>query len=353
MLRNSTFLVLFLLLFTYCTREKVDIRVVCETSPPGYYTIKWETFPPLEGTVKIYESSVPDSFNLYSPISESDINQGFKNIYFVRTTKRSYFKLIFNKEYSAITAERIIPMEGLYNFRDMGGYYNSTGKQTRWGKLYRSASLANVTLQDTKVLNNLEIQTVIDFRTDMERYDAPTKYLAPKTINFPLRGNPYNLYFNRILSGEMRAGDVKVYAQDMFSFLLENNSDYFIKMFDTLLDEKNYPVLIDCATGRDRSAVASALILAALDIDFDQIINDYMLTNEQTDFSSCIPNENIFLQDKEIQETFTAYFRVHKGTITYSFDKIIKEYGSMDNYFNTALKLTAEKREKLRKIMLY
>ena len=354
MLKNSTIGVLFsFLLFSNCTQEKADIRVACEGTPPGYYKIKWETFPPMEGKVKIYESSVPDSFNLYSPISECEINKGYADIFSVRTTRRSYFELVFNKKYSIITAERTIPMEGVYNFRDLGGYYNTKGKQTCWGKLYRSSTLANATFQDTKVLTNLGIQTVIDFRTDKERLDAPPKYLAPKMINFPLRGNPFNMFFSSILSGEMKAGDVKVYAQDMFSFLLENNSDYFIKMFDILLDPNSYPVLVNCSMGRDRSAVAVALILAALDIDMDQIINDYMLTNEQIDFSSFVPNTNIFLQDQEVQETFTALFRVHKGTITYSFDKLIKEYGSLDNYFNTELKLTAKKREKLKELMLY
>jgi protein-tyrosine phosphatase len=334
-------------------QEKSDIRVVCEGVTPGSCVIKWETFPPVEGTVKFYESSTPDSFNLYSPIAEAEINKGFKEIFAARTNKRSYFKLVFNGKYSVITAERTIPMTGLFNFRDLGGYFDKDGKQTRWGKLYRSSSLARTTLPDAKILNNLDIQTVIDFRTDWERFDAPTKYLAPQTFNFPLRGNPYGIFFDRILSKEWKVGDVKIYAQDMFSFLLENNSEYFIKMFDILLDENNYPVLIHCSMGSDRSAVAAALVLAALDIDLDQIISDYMLTNEQIDFNLFIPKDNIFLQDQEIQETFTALYRVHKGTITYSFDKLVKDYGSLDNYFNTSLKLTAKKRDKLKEIMLY
>jgi len=353
MLRNSlTLSVLSLFLFSHCSQEKPDIRVVCETVPCGNYVIKWETFPPLNGTVKIYESSMPDSFNLYSPLAETDISTGFKDISF-QTGKRSYFKLIFDKKYSVITAERVIPMQALFNCRDMGGYRTANGKQIRWGKLYHSSSLSRATLQDAKALNDLGIQTAIDFRTDKDRLDAPSKYLPPQTFKFPLRGNPPFFYADRILSKKMKAGDVKVYAQDMFSFLLENNSDYFIKMFDLLLDENNYPVLIHCNMGTDRSAIAAALILAALNIDMDQIINDYMLSNQLIDYKTFITKDNPFMEDPEIQETFTALYRVHKRAITYSFDQIIKEYGSMDNYFNTALKLTAKKREKLREIMLY
>ena len=356
MRKNLTFSVLSLLLFSYCTQEKPDIRVVCETVPSGNYVIKWETFPPMEGSVKIYESSVPDSFNLASPIAETEISNGVKDIFFVQTAKRSYFKLVFNKKYSVVTAERVIPMQNVFNLRDLGGYYTATGKQIQWGKLYRSSSLARASAQDEKSLINMGIRTVIDFRTDNERHDFPSKYIAAQTFNFPLRGNPNNASFDRILSKKMKAGDVKVYAQDIFSFILENNSDYFIKMFDILSDATNYPILFHCSLGSDRSGVASALILAALDVDMDQIFNDYMLTNEQIDFNSYFSNlskENIFLQDPDIQETFTALCRVHKETITYSFDEILKEYATLDNYFNSALKLTFKKREKLKEILLY
>jgi len=354
MLRNSTYLFLSLLFFSQCTREKPDIRVVCEALPPGYVKIKWETFPPLTGTVKIYESSAPDSFNLYSPVAEVEISKGFKDVLSAQATRRSYFKLVFNKEYSIVTAERVIPMQKLFNFRDMGGYYTPSGNQTRWGKLYRSSSLARASLQDALAMKNLGIRTVIDFRTNGERYKEPSKYRVPHTFNLPLRGNPsLNVYFDQILSKEMKVGDVRIYAQIMFSFLLENNSDYFIKMFDILLDENNYPVLIHCALGTDRSAVASALILAALDIDMDQIVNDYMLSNELIDFSAIFDTENKLLQDQEVQETFTALYRVHKGTVTYSFGKLLKDYGSLDNYFNSELELTPKKREKLKELLLY
>lgn len=356
MLKRLLFLIIPFLLFPRCARDKSDIRVVCESLPPGSYLIKWETFPPMEGIVKIYESSDPDSFNISSPIAEAEISRGFKDIFFVRTAKRSYFKLVFDKDHSVITAERTIPMQGLYDFRDLGGYYTADGKQTRWGKLYRSSSLASVTSQDAKLLNNLGIRTVIDFRTDRERVKAPSRYLPSQTFNFPLRGNPDKFYQDKILSKEMKAGDVKVYAQDMFAFLLENNSDYYIKMFDILLDTNNYPVLIDCSSGSERSAVASALILAALDIDVDQILSDYMLSNDQIDVSAYLKDrskEDAYLQDPDVQETFTAMLLVHKGTITYSFDRVIKEYGSLDNYFTAELKLTSKKREKLKEIMFY
>jgi protein-tyrosine phosphatase len=150
----------------------------------------------------------------------------------------------------------------------------------------------------------------------------------------------------------MKRGDVIVYQQDIFSFLAENNSDYFAKMFDVLLNEKNYPIVFFCPLGQDRSAIATAIILAALDVDRETIINDYLLSNELINYHSVWGDSDTFTP--EIQETMTALIRAHKEVITYSFfDRIEKDYGSISNYLEQELKLTAKKREHLKSILLY
>lgn len=340
-----------ILLFTFCSQEKPDIQVACETNFSGNYLIKWETFPTMEGNVKIYESFTPDSFNLFSPIAESEINKGFKEVLAMRTLNRSYFKLVFNKKYSVITAERIIPMETLYNFRDLGGYYNDEHKQTKWGKLYRSSSLATASVQDRETLKNLGIKTLIDFRPESEKSTNLREYHAPQIYNLPLRGNRFNVFFDNILSEKMMKGDVLVHLEDVLSFLLENNSDYFTEMFDILLDENNYPIVMHCSLGKDRTGVASALILAAIGIDREQILNDFVLSNESINFNALFANADMFTSN--VQETITALFSAHKETLIYSFDRIAKEYGSVDNYLEQELNLTPKKRERLKELMLY
>jgi protein-tyrosine phosphatase len=351
MLKKISLSVLPLLFFSFCTQEKPAIRVACETASSGNYLIKWETFPPVEGTVKIYESFSPDSFNLYSPIAEAEINKGYANVFALRSLNRSYFKLVFGKKYSVITAERIIPMQDLFNFRDLGGYYNENNKQTQWGKIYRSSSLGDAKKLDIKIMDRLGIKTVIDFRSDKERYEHPNKYSAPQVFNLPLRTNPTNLFFDRILSGKMKRIDVLIYLQDVTSYLLEYNFDYYTKLFDILLDEKNYPIVMNCYIGNDRTGIASALILSALDIDWEQIVEDFLLSDELIDYNSVLINAELYTP--EIQQIMTAMIRTHRETIDYSFKKVIKDYGSINNFFEKELNLTPKKREKLKEILLY
>jgi protein-tyrosine phosphatase len=342
---------LFLFVFLSCTKEKPDIHVVCELTPVGTYLIKWETYPPLKGTVKIYESSKCDSFNLNYSITEQDIATGYKSVLSMPSFVRTYFKLVFNKKYSIITANRVIPMQEVFNCRDIGGYPNKNKRQTQWGKLYRSGTLALANAHDTHILKQLKIKTIIDFRTERDSYSHPLQYKSEQVFNLPLRGNNYNAFFDKILSEKMKRGDVIVYSQDVFSFLLENNADYFIKMFDVLLDENNYPVVFFCSLGKDRSAIATALILSALDVDRETILNDYLLSNDLIDLSSLVKNASSF--KTPVQETITALFSANREFLTYALDRIEKDYDSMQNYLEKELKLTNRKREKLKNILLY
>ena len=343
--------ILFLTISVSCTKDEPEIRAACELTPSGTYILKWEVFPPIEGTVKIYESSRPDFFDLSSSVSEQNINIGYKSVLAMPVFSRSYFKLVFNKKYSIITAERVISTDKIFNFRDLGGYYNKNKKQTQWGKLYRSASLAMASKRDGVILNHLRIKTMIDFRTEKETVSYPVKYHAEQIFSFPLRGNNYNVFFDKILSGKMRKGDVLVYQQDVLSFILENNSDYFMKMFDVLLDEDNYPIVFYCSLGKDRSAIATALILAALDIDRETITNDYLLSNDLIDCFALVKNADKF--NYQIQETIIALFNANKEVFNYAFQRVEKDYGSIPNYLEKELKLTKKKRDKLKEILLY
>jgi protein-tyrosine phosphatase len=132
--------------------------------------------------------------------------------------------------------------------------------------------------------------------------------------------------------------------------MLENNTDYLIRMFDLLLDEKNYPVIFTCSLGKDRSAIASALILAALDVDEETILEDYLLSISLINYRGLVSDAESYSSD--IQQPITALYGVHPETIRYAFELIRTNYGSMQNYLEKELNLTAEKREKLKNILL-
>ena len=286
-----------------------------------------------------------------APIAELDIKKGYQHVLAFPHGPRTYFKLVFNKKTSLITTERTVPMQKVFNFRDIGGYKNKEGRSIKWGKIYRSSSLARASFRDNETLHQLNIESVIDLRAKRDSYSFPTKFQPSQIYNLPLRGNPYNLFFDEILSLKMTRSDILLYDQNLINFILENNSDYFIKMFDILLNENNYPVVIYCYLGKDRAAIASALILSVLDVDYNLIIDDYLMSNNLIEYNSLVANADMY--PYEVQETITALYSAHRESIKNSFDVLKEHYGSVDNYLEKELGLNDRKKEKLKNLLLY
>ena len=67
-----------------------------------------------------------------------------------------------------------IPLERLYNTRDLGGIGTTDGRRIRPHRLIRSGQLSGMTERDARVLaEEYELKTVVDFRTEREKEESP------------------------------------------------------------------------------------------------------------------------------------------------------------------------------------
>src|SRR5688500_7521138 len=74
--------------------------------------------------------------------------------------------------------QRLVPVKGGANFRDIGGYETTDGKRVVWNKIYRSAAINKLTDADVALLNKKGIHTVVDFRGEAEAAAAPDRLPA-------------------------------------------------------------------------------------------------------------------------------------------------------------------------------
>ncbi|HKY87427.1 MAG TPA: tyrosine-protein phosphatase, partial [Pseudorhodoplanes sp.] len=82
--------------------------------------------------------------------------------------------------------DRLLPLQGGQNSRDLGGYATKDGRHVRWGKLFRSGSMYSFTAGDFAYLRKAGVQTVIDFRSSQERALEPSRWpdgTAPRTLS--------------------------------------------------------------------------------------------------------------------------------------------------------------------------
>ena len=350
--RVSLFII-SLLILTSCLRSQLDIKIDVYSigDDKGNDTLKWETFPILDGNVKIFSFVNPDYPEFAQFEKEVEIREGKAVVSSSeKRNVRKYYYLLFNNTYSAIVANRVVRLDSVLNLRDLGGYKTNYGKAVKWGKLFRSGRLS-ITEKGKERFSSLHVETVIDFRTEKECLAHPDRRINADVISIPISAGCVKDLFPGLKKGEIKRGDVFIFLQDQYREMAANCHRQFTKMFDILADSLSYPVLIHCTAGKDRVGFASALILSALDIPEDQILEDYSLTYSVPD----IRTEGRFAYElpPEGQEAVTVLLSPNEQFLKTAFNDIKKEYGSMDNYLEKALGLDRAKRDRLKHLLLY
>ncbi|MGK6319638.1 tyrosine-protein phosphatase [Sphingomonas sp. DT-204] len=178
---------------------------------------------------------------------------------------------------------RALPLQGGQNFRDLGGYRTRDGRTVRWGLLYRSGAMNGLTEADFAYLDRIGIRTVCDFRSTDERKAAPVRWpdgKAPKVFADDYKLDMGGLDFRAAKS--WNGDQAHRMMASLYPRLLEQFNGQYRRMFEQFL-AGNVPLAFNCSAGKDRTGVAAALILTALDVPRETVIQDYLLSNRHFD----------------------------------------------------------------------
>lgn len=175
--------------------------------------------------------------------------------------------------------ERLVPLRGTFNFRDIGGYHTVDGQQVRRGLLFRSGLLSRLMDDDWARLGDLEVRAVYDLRSadevalnpDRLPQDIAYYHLPLQQVNNPLNDRLRLLrYADRLDSLFQEA-----YNHNM----IDGNAQIFGDLLRRWSQPDALPAVVHCTAGKDRTGVAVALLLAALGVPDDLIVFDYSLSN--------------------------------------------------------------------------
>lgn len=184
--------------------------------------------------------------------------------------------------------DREIHLKGTANTRDIGGYLTSEMRMLRSGQIIRSDKLSRLTDKDFRELEDMGVKTVIDLRTDKERKESPTDWQGdnPPTIyHFPF-GDSKNDWFTAqrrmMKKNRFTEEQAREHMVDGYRMIANEGPDSYREMMSVLLDESNWPIMIHCTAGKDRTGVAVALLMEALGVDRASIMEEFLLTNEMS-----------------------------------------------------------------------
>jgi hypothetical protein len=172
------------------------------------------------------------------------------------------------------TPSRFLPLDGAYNFRDLGGYPTPDGRLTRWNRLFRSDTLHELTAADLDVLRTVGLAQVIDLRTVAEVERTGRGLLAAEPVRY------LHLSVTQVEGGETVAAPTEYQAElaQRYLWYLDVGRSTLAETLTTLGDPANYPLVFHCAAGKDRTGVVAALVLDILGVAQDVIVEDYALT---------------------------------------------------------------------------
>ncbi|WP_425260726.1 tyrosine-protein phosphatase [Rubrivivax sp. RP6-9] len=175
---------------------------------------------------------------------------------------------------------RVFPLQGATNFRDLGGYPGDAGRPVRWRRIFRSDHLGHLTEADKAAIAALGVARALDFRGVQERAAMP--YALPSLAQHSLAIEPSVVQRMHEAGSAGRAVTpalVTGLMEDLYRELVDAHAPRFAEVFQHLLDD-DAPLLFHCTAGKDRTGVAAALILLALGVPRDLVLQDYLLTNE-------------------------------------------------------------------------
>ena len=164
--------------------------------------------------------------------------------------------------------ERLIPLDGAFNFRDLGGYPAAGGGTTRWGTLFRSDTLHELSSSDVDTLRALGLATVIDLRTPRELAQTGRGPLEPEPDR--VTGISRSSATGRRRVRRRGRGRARRRRPDRAVPLVPRGGGRALVEALTILGEPaNYPLVFHCAAGKDRTGVLAALVLDILGVDSD------------------------------------------------------------------------------------
>jgi protein-tyrosine phosphatase len=291
----------------------------CHLIGRDLYRIDYRASPDA-GPVEVFASSRPDLID--SPKALLAIRKTPADISLPGRPGRIYFHLKPASGQTRVVSIRRLPLDGAANFRDLGGYRASDGHYVRWGLVYRSNHLANLTANDYRYLASLGIRLVCDVRTEAERERSPTQWigLAPEFLSAPIEPGGYDHY------------------------LTDHAAQYGAIL--RRLVAGDLPAVEHCSGGKDRTGVFSAILLTALGVPRDIVIQDYLLTTEYMLAPESIERTTLDLQrilglaHPPDAGTVRARMTTKPETLVSAFDNIAKSYGSFDGYLHDGLKLS-------------
>lgn len=253
--------------------------------------------------------------------------------------------------------ERLLPLQGVQNARDIGGYRTVDGRTVKWDVIYRTGELSRLTPDDLAFLRGHGVRSIHDLRTVEERRAQPTAWTGPDApritaFDYTMDASGFAALFQGGIPSAERAREV---FAGSYPEMLKMQRPQHRALFADLIKGEG-PVLYHCTAGKDRTGMATALILSALGVPRETILADYELSNRYYRGQASAagadaqaqadPQMAMFMRLPE--DVRAVFMGVDARYLQAVFDHIDRDYGSVEAYLDRELDVDAADIRRLR-----
>jgi protein-tyrosine phosphatase len=261
-------------------------------------------------------------------------------------------------------SQQFLPVRGIVNARDLGGYVVKDGMVVKDRMLIRTAHLAGATDEDLQFLSGIPVTKIIDFRMETEKQGTVDRMIpCAEYVALPVDGSgnaaaEMTEEEKKKFTGQKKF-EIKQFvvfaafnekaqkiALGMYPTLLFNPEcqRQFARFFRQVLDTENGAVLYHCSQGKDRTGIASCLLLAALGADKETIVADFDATNKvyERDVKKYCRRVRLLGGKEDEIAVVKSILGCNTEIFVKTLDRIDREYGSMEAYLKGPMGLTDE-----------
>ncbi|MEF2967843.1 tyrosine-protein phosphatase [Paenibacillus sp. M1] len=135
-----------------------------------------------------------------------------------------------------------------------------------------------------------------------------------------------------------------------FNKQMVDSPKFYVQLMELLNDPDNMALVQHCTAGKDRTGLGSAIILLALGVDEQTVMEDYLASNVYRAEANQKSIEALKgqIQDEDTLAAFTALMGVQKEFLQAALDEMKAKYGSIDGFLEQGLGITKQERAKLK-----
>lgn len=226
---------------------------------------------------------------------------------------------------------RRIMLDHASNLRDLGGYGTDGGLRTRWARAYRGGELVRISESDIARLHALGLRMIFDLRTTGERSSRPSRlwHDGPRRLSRDYAHSGADLP-SMIAQTDITADQLRNSMVTLYRTLPFDQADSF-RILLRGVAAGELPFLFHCAGGKDRTGVFAALLLDLLGVSRQDVLADYMLSNDSMEAARARFLHHVGRNDID-PAVWAPMLMVDPSYLQAMFDAVESRFGTTEAY---------------------